>query len=557
MQNTAVGVFDLERFREVAFGRGGQPDHPLRTVADAKKAVEELPAADPHSALAELTALVKTMNETDAFKPERRVDILFELDDAARRLWKVLGSEHLAPGGTPGKGEGNLAIPRAFFDSASEFTEGFAITLDHPDIDRKQLDPAKLARVYLRNMRWLAKRLVLAHMLRLPVTGAIWEKIHRRYGLAQEDGVATLAQPVYEGNRSVSSSRQEYIRCLLLELAGPDSLPGRQVELAFRVTGRVASAVHIDDKRSDSTVFAVVPMGDSRPMLAAALAASAAPAPLYIDATLTLPKLRAGLERDMGRDPKDADTLYVDYTLAERFAMMKRLLEHWGMDPPQRRTRRVAMAAPARLIHQHESVANVLPAFSRGVVPDKPLDLQLKIDDTTATLTRAKLRAANRVGPARVIDGSNGGLGLAVRPQDAKWAVHDALVGVLIEPGNDWVVGVIRRIFSIDQELRLGIQVLSTRAQVVVLSTDTTMRRDSVWEEAIKFEATYRERYRKGILLSPTPGVAEGDALLEPGLATQGTQFDVFLADGPRRVRVARVLHSGATYQRVMLEPMK
>ena len=81
-------IFDLERFRDLAFRGGALPDHPLRTLADAAQAIAELPADDPAAALADLTALAKTMNETESFTPGRRARILFALDEAARGLWR-------------------------------------------------------------------------------------------------------------------------------------------------------------------------------------------------------------------------------------------------------------------------------------------------------------------------------------------------------------------------------------------------------------------------------------------------------------------------------------
>lgn len=551
-------AFDLQQFRALAFGRQALPDHPLQTAADAEEAIAGLPQ-EPHAALAELTSLVRSMNETESFTPGLRARLLMMLDEAARPLWRELGREHLAPAGRPLAKDGDVNILRALFDSASEFTNGYAIALDSQAVDSTGWLIKNVARVYVRNMRWLARRLALSHQMHLPVTGAIWERIHRLHALADQAGVAKLQQPVFEGNRFTSSVRQEYVRCLLLELAGPENLAGRLVELAFRVTGRVASTVRLDPVRSDSTVFAVIPFGDARPVVVQRLKVDGGPAPLYIDTTLALPKLRAALERDMGRDKKEPDTMYSsEYTLGERFAMMERLLELWGMDPPQRRAKRVSMAAPARVISGFENVVNVLPALTDPANLPKSVDLQLKIDDTTQTLNRARVRAAARVGPARVIDASNGGLGIAVRPGDAKWAAHGVLVGICIEPGKEWVVGIVRRIFSLgEDELRLGIQILSTRPAVLSLSPET-IRRDSVWEEAMKFEATFKERYKKGIVLDPAcapPG--GGELIVEAGAASKGMQFDVPLASGVHRIRIERMLHASDTYQRVIYETLK
>ena len=230
-----MSLFDLEQFRDIAFRKTAQPDHPLRSLPDAEKAVAELPG-EPLAALAELTSLAKTMNETDAFAAERRARVLFILDEAARGRWSALSGTYLAPGGTPAKKDGDINILRAFFDSASEFAEGLAIALDHAGAEKSAWFTENLALVNIRRMRWLARRLALAHMLHLPVVSAIWERIHRRYQLAEEAKLARVAQPVFAGNHYPSSVRQEYIRCLLLELAHPESMTGREIELAFRVT---------------------------------------------------------------------------------------------------------------------------------------------------------------------------------------------------------------------------------------------------------------------------------------------------------------------------------
>ena len=548
-------VFDLDMFRDVAFGRRALPDHPLRTLTDAREAVAEISAGTPGSALAELTALVKTMNETQTFSAGRRARILFALDEPTRDLWRTLGALYLAPHGRPLPKDGDVQILRALFDSASEFTNGFAIAIDEVPANPSPWLRANFTRLCLRSMRWLGRRLALAHMLRLPVTGAVWERIHRRYASGVDAGMANLALPVFESDRYPTSLRQEYARCLLLELAGPESMTGRETELAFRIAGRVSQCVRLEAMRSSSTVFGVIPTSDSRPAQATRFSPNVVPAPLFIDASLCLPKLRVWRERDMGRDANDADTLFPEFSIGERLRMIDRLLEHWGMDPPQRRSPRVTMASPARVISGFDSVVHVLPPFDQGVLP-KRIDLQLKIDDTSQTLSRARLRAANRVGAARVIDASNGGLGLALRPVDAKWAELGMLVAVLIEPGKDWIVGVVRRIFSVEDELRLGVQVLSTRPQVISLTTRTTTA-SSVWEDAMRFEATFKDHYKKAIVLDPMSAPPNGgDFVVEPGLASKGSQFDVPLNGRMQRIRVSRLLHSGDSYQRVIYESL-
>ena len=148
-------------------------------------------------------------------------------------------------------------------------------------------------------------------------------------------------------------------------------------------------------------------------------------------------------------------------------------------------------------------------------------------------------------------------MGIAIRRKDAAWASLGMLVAVLIEPGKTWAIGVLRRIYTVDDELRLGVQTLSAKPVAVTLRTDTVLQ-NSVWEEALRFEENYKERYRTGILLEPQQLPLSGaDLLLPPGLASRGTQFNVPLTQGgEQRIRVARLLDEGEHYQRAMIESL-
>src|SRR6185436_15192049 len=152
--------------------------------------------------------------------------------------------------------------------------------------------------------------------------------------------------------------------------------------------------------------------------------------------------------------------------------------------------------------------------------------LHLKLDETTRSLKRSKVKGA-AVGLARVVDASAGGLGLGIRSKDAPWAEHGALVAVLLEPGKEWFVGILRRIFSVDEELRLGIQILAAKPKKVMLRAPT-LREDAPWEEATRVEKRFKEVFRHGILLdAQSLPLTAGEMLLPPGMASRGTQFNV------------------------------
>jgi hypothetical protein len=552
-----MAAFNLGRFRDLAFGRTALPDHPMRDLAEARKLLQLLPEDDAESSLADLTRWTVSMNETESFTPGRRARILMLLDDAARSQWRALGARYLAPDGRPTENrDGDPAILRAMFDSASEFANGFAITLDTPEHSSRWVVENQ-ARLLVRSMRWLGRRLALAHMLNLPQVPAVWEMLHRRREIAGLRGLAATALPAFEGVKQSTSVNREYLRSLMLELAAPDTLRPRQVEMVYRIAARVASAAKLEDAPSDETAFAVIPAGSSRPITADRLKPGAA-APVYVNTVNCLRRLRGALDRDAGRDPADEDTLYGrGFTIRERNATVTRLLDYWGLNPPRRRTPRVPLALAARIVSGFEAVAGVVPALENTKAAQKGARgaLRAELMQTSRSLKRAKVKAA-QIGTARVIDASSGGLGLAIPHAQARWAKHGLILAVLIEPGKDWFVGVLRRIFSIDDELRLGIQILAARPRKILLHS-AALRETDVWAEAVRKEKNFADNFRHAILLEPQAlPLGAVDILLAPHLATKGAQFDVPLSAGAQRISVARLHVDSEYFQRVLIEPL-
>jgi len=553
-----MAAFNLVTFIQQTFARAPLPDHPFRSIEDARKHLALLPEDDAEASLAELTRWTASMNQTETFTPGRRARVLMMMDDAARLHWRALGARYLAPQGRPTESrDGDPAILRAMYDSAFEFANGFAITLDESEQNSHWVTQNQ-ARLMIRSMRWLGRRLALAHMLSVPHTTAVWELLHRRRELAAVRGLAATSMPAFEGVKRNTSVNREYLRSLLLELASPDTLRPRQTELVYRIAARVATMAKIESAPTDETAFSVIPTGSSRPIPVDRLKPGGA-GPLYINTVNCLPRLRAALERDMGRDPGDEDTLYGrGFTLRERSAMLNRLLEYWGLNPPQRRNRRIPVALAARVLNGFDQVLGVVPVLEAPQMKakgEKRSTLRMELDQTTKSLKRAKVRAA-RVGPARVLDASAGGLGLAIRRGDAAWAKHGMLVAVLIEPGKDWFVGVLRRIFSVDEEIRLGIQILAAKPRKVLLYSQA-FRDNMVWEEAVVADKTFGENYRYCVLLEPQnlPLIAT-DLLLPPGMARQGMQFDVPMPGGKQRIAISRLPFENEYFQRALLEPL-
>ena len=550
--------FDIARFRKLAFGRTTLPDHPLRDENEVRKMLEGLPG-DSLGGLAELTHWALSINADDSFTQEQRSRVLVELDAASRTLWRSLARQYLAPKGEPAEElDGDPALLRAMLDSAAAFGTGYGFSLELAE-PASPWTERSLALLALRRARWLGRRYALAHMLHLPAIDDIWEDLHALYGLAESRDVLRKVLPVYPGDAAISSVKQEYTRILLTDLAGLESLRGRDIELAFRIAGRVAVNARLDPDPIPGAICAIELRGSSRPTAVRRLPGSPGTV-LYLDAFNCLPRLKAMLERDMDTDLAGTDAMFgEDYTLRERNAMLDRLIDQWGPTPPQRRSKRVPFKAAALLKAGFESCAEVIPALEQGIAAESPGEsrqLQIVLDDAGVHQKAGTIGKALASARAQLMDASVGGLGLQVPRKDARWAVLGMLVAVYVEPGPDWIVGVLRRISAEGEMLGLGVAVLTRQPKLAWFRLETTGY-TSVWEEEKRLDRDFLQHFQRGILTdADSAPLGPGEMLIAPGIAERGSRLDIPFAQGIQRIRVTASRDVTADFHRVAFESL-
>ena len=78
------------------FGSAG-PDHPMADPKEAKRILDELPALDPIKALEELGHWHESLSLAEGFRPEPRIRLLLQVDDAAQGRVKKITRDYLSP----------------------------------------------------------------------------------------------------------------------------------------------------------------------------------------------------------------------------------------------------------------------------------------------------------------------------------------------------------------------------------------------------------------------------------------------------------------------------
>jgi len=555
-------ALDIALFRKLAFKK--EPaDHPISTEAEAKAIIAGMAGLEPGRALAELVHWAASISEHDGFSAGARARVLLQLDAAAHDLWRPLGHDYLAPNGRPTPGtDGNAAIILALQESAAAFARGFDLCLS-PEALESRWVRANALPLAIRRMRWHTRDMTLAHMLHLPGNEERWAQLHRQYHFALERNILRTATSVFSGDSKASSLRQEYLRPILAELARIDRLPGRGIELVYRLVSRISSSVKTESEPSASALYAVVPEGSERPVTlkwhAQALPASA----IYIDLGNALPRLKSYLERDLGTDPGEPDPLLGGlFTVGERRAMAQLLLDNWAAAPPKRRAQRIAMKSQVVVINGFAALADMVPRAAQGDV-EATARHRLRIEfDRPKEAAQAPKAAATVTG--EVYDASTSGLGIELERRNAKWARLGSLLAMRIAASGermaesgDWLVGAVRRINPGSDSMRLGIEVLSRKPSVLWFQPED-INYVSVWEHEKVFDRNFGERYRRALLLDTRHlPLTAGQMILAPHSATLGTRLELPLADGGTQpLAVARVIEDNDDFLRVAFTPL-
>jgi len=75
---------------------GGKPDHPLADEKGAKEVLASLPPNDAFKAIEEIRHWIESLIATEGFKPERRAELVMQLDETAQVHQRKLARDYLS-----------------------------------------------------------------------------------------------------------------------------------------------------------------------------------------------------------------------------------------------------------------------------------------------------------------------------------------------------------------------------------------------------------------------------------------------------------------------------
>jgi hypothetical protein len=428
--------------------KGTQSDHPLADDRAARELIAELPANDSIKCLEELAYWLDSIRAADDLKVGRLLEIADLIDSASKNHYRKLSQEYLTGRDRLQKFQENRIWTTVF-----RFWKHLALAYEHilglyqSGASGWGSVKGQVPVIVSRGLRAGALQLKW-HLLRYgPVEPGLWGDLCKLYAYAEGKGLATSSVEVYPGKFGASTAQREFLKSMMLSISSTDSLNPVKLEIAERVVAQFSEFFLLQKEASRGTHY-FVDLDASKSPARLVQGAVARPGMRFFGpgtAAGELEKLIVQVRAD-GAVPSWLN-LGGEYEPGKVMEVLKHLARYWAASPPARADERRSSVDKITVVHDFDEIISTISGNSADLSFDS-------IAESWA-----------------VENESDGGYGAILAHAKSEWLKVGTLLGVRLEDGASWGVGIVRRLSSIDEKNRyVGIQVLAKGATVVELA---------------------------------------------------------------------------------------
>lgn len=487
---------------------GRKSDHPMAGIREARKLLEELPTTDTVKCAEELTHWLQSVMAEEGFKAEYRTQLVQLIDEAAQTHLRKLAREYMASPRLAKFQE--IRLWKAIYEYWREAGLAYSGCIDLYAAGAKGADAPKAGMPLLlaRALRALAAQMKWMYVRYGPMDQSVWGVIAKVYALAEARKLAQSQVTLYPGIPGESTPEQEFLKAVMLSASSPDSLLPLEMELCERLIAHFCTSFTLRlDQQPDIAYW--IDLATSQAPLRLARPPQHAPTLRFFAAGRALEDLEAMIDtiKTSGAVPSQVNLggSYPPHTVLD---VLNHLALYWSPKPPERRHQRHRVKSRLNVVHGYDGVLAVI-----GGEPDH--------DGSGAE--------------SWIVENvSAGGFGAGIPEVKGEWLKIGCLLALQPEGGDNWVLGVIRRLQrEIPLKGSVGIQTIARSAQVVELNVSGSAGAETgvltvdgseppgevrVLLRAGAFVSGQNMEYRKG----------EKTCLLIPqGVAQSGEEFDL------------------------------
>lgn len=417
----------------------------MADIKEARKILEQVPGNDSLKAIDELFHWLESVRTIAGFKPEYRAELIQLIDDAAQVHARKLAREYLSAPRLSKFQEGRLwgAIHEFWKQSAL----AFASSIDLYATGAKGADALKplMPLLTVRALRALATQMKWQYVRYGPFEEPLWGVFAKIYALAESNKYAQTRVSPY-ANAPESSPEQEFLRAVMLSASSPDSLLPLEMEIAERLIAHFSASFKLVLEQQPDIAY-WIDLATSQPPLRVARPPQHAPTLRFFTAGRAEQDLERVIQSVKATNAVPSEiNLGGTYDPQAVLGVLRHLATYWSPTPPARRSPR----------HRVKSRLKVTHGFD-GVLEALSLEKSLDFDDA---LMESWI----------VENVSAGGFGAAIPQIKGDWLRIGALVGLQPEGGDNWLIGVVRRLTrESPQQGAVGIQTLARLGRTVAL----------------------------------------------------------------------------------------
>ncbi len=425
---------------------GARSDHPMADIKEAKRLLAELPAADPCQALEEATHWLESVTNEPTFRQTQRAQLIQLVEEAAQPFARKAGREYLGSSRLGKQQETRLwTAAHGFWRAAAR---GYVTSLDAFATGQKGADALRSAVPLLgvRALRSLASQLKWLHVRYGPLDERVWTMINQTYALLESRRLAQVKVTVYPGASAESTAEQEFMRVAMFSASSPDSLLPAEMELAERIiVGWTARFMLTREHRAETPFW--VDLGATAPPARIARTPQPAAGVRFFGAGSAYAELERTIQqirntREFPASLGGRESLSADMALG----VLEHLYACWSPKLVERRHPRHRVKSRLTIAWGFDGILEVL-------APGDSLNFDATVYESWI-----------------VENVSVGGFGALVPEVRGDWLRIGCLLAMQPEGGDNWLIGVVRRLCRPSlQQAAVGIQTIARSAVPVAL----------------------------------------------------------------------------------------
>ncbi len=529
---------------------GERPDHPLFDHDEAKRLISELPQDDPRKALEEISFWLESIKDAKGFSPELRSAIIMRTDEAGQALQAELLHRYLeAPHLRDFQG---LHLWKAIHAYAQALATAYSACL--VEYRQNQKHPHELIErmplICVRQLQAVATQMKLELMRYIDIDATTWTQLYSGYRFAEETQCTETMVLAYPGHVIHTSPQHELLHALVMFISSPDTLAADQLEVSYRIAGRMNSFFEISNSPEDHFTYQL-DLSSSAPPHRAEHNKPATENERFFSAAKAVGALQKIVVQNEN-DPIWRERRFgSEFTPSGKLTVLKHLMTYWAAEPPHRHMERREIHATIEVAHSFRIISQLVTHIDAGHDAEQDADdsrKRAKIDLV------AQEEIAYTTETWNVTDMSAAGLGAVLSGSQGEWIKIGDLCALKPANAQQWWVGMVRRLHTDSAgKVHVGIELLTKKpASVWIRVLGKGAERASNWESS---SGSFAYDYLPVILLPDEHNSYQHATLLmESGKFVIDTHHQMMMGEKSRDIKLTTLIAEGEDFEQVGFE---